>query len=298
MKLHNVINNQAYSKAVMKIILTSLAMLAFAANSLLCRLALVEEAGVGSIDAASFTSIRLSSGAVSLALILLFRTGNLKPQRLRPLPVLMLFTYAICFSFSYINIAAGTGALILFGTVQLTMILYGLIKNERPGLLVWSGIILAFAGLIYLLLPGVSAPPIFNAFLMVIAGIAWGIYSLAGKGVKNPLTSTAWNFIGTLPLVLITYLIFHSDSHLTQHGVVLAILSGALASALGYVIWYSALPYLSATHAATVQLTVPIIAAIGGVLLLSESMTLRLIIASFAVLGGVYLTIRKPRQLN
>ena len=281
---------------VMPYLLTTLAMLAFAANSILCRLALIDSSDGPSIDAASFTSVRLISGAITLALILFIRTHSLKPQGLRPLPVLMLFTYAICFSFSYIDIAAGTGALILFGTVQLTMILFGLSKGERPGILSWTGIVLAFAGLIYLLLPGIAAPPISNALLMVIAGIAWGVYSLAGKGVSSPITATSWNFIGTLPLVAISWLMFHADLHLTTKGVVLAILSGSLASAIGYAIWYSALPYLTATHAATVQLTVPVIAAIGGVILLSEPVTLRLIIASITVLGGVYLTILKVNR--
>jgi drug/metabolite transporter (DMT)-like permease len=205
----------------------------------------------------------------------------------------MLFTYAICFSFSYINISAGTGALVLFGTVQLTMILYGLIKGERPGVMTWSGITLAILGLIYLLLPGISAPPLLSALLMMVAGLAWGIYSLVGKGISNPLATTCWNFIGTLPLVLIVFFVFKDDAHLSQKGIILAMLSGALASGVGYAIWYSALPALSATRAATVQLTVPVIAAIGGVLLLSEPVTLRLLLASMAVLGGVYLTIRK-----
>jgi drug/metabolite transporter (DMT)-like permease len=274
-------------------LLTALAMLAFAANSILCRLALVDSSGEATIDAASFTSIRLISGAITLAMILLIRNRHLKPQGLRPVAVLTLFTYAICFSFSYINIAAGTGALILFGTVQMTMILFGLVKGERPGMLSWTGIALAFGGLVYLLLPGVSAPPISNALLMMFAGIAWGIYSLAGKGVRNPINATGWNFIGTLPLVLISWLVFQADMLLSSKGVLLAVASGSLASAIGYAIWYSALPYLTATHAATVQLTVPVIAAMGGVLLLAEPVTLRLIIASISVLGGVYLTIRK-----
>jgi len=277
-------------------LLTAVAMLAFAANAIFCRLALVNESGEGSIDAASFTSIRLTSGAITLALLVLLRTGTLRPPPVRVLPVLMLFIYAICFSFSYIQISAGTGALILFGTVQLTMILYGLLKGERPHLLVWIGIVLALGGLIYLLSPGLSAPPVTSALLMVIAGLAWGIYSLAGRGVKSPLTSTCWNFIGTLPLVLAAYLMFMSNAHHTAKGVILAILSGALASGIGYAIWYRALPSLTATRAATVQLTVPIIAAIGGIVLLAESVTLRLFVASVAVLGGVYLTIGESRQ--
>jgi drug/metabolite transporter (DMT)-like permease len=208
----------------------------------------------------------------------------------------MLFTYAICFSFSYINIATGTGALILFGTVQLTMILFGLFKGERPGYLAWMGISFAFSGLIYLLLPGISAPPFFSALLMMIAGLAWGVYSLRGKGTGNPLVATSWNFIATLPLLLITMIIFHADAVITQKGIILAILSGALASGVGYSIWYSALPHLSSTQAATVQLTVPVIATLGGVIFLSENLSLRLILASIAVLGGVYLTIKPVRN--
>ena len=273
-------------------LLTLFAMLAFAANTVLCRLALVSNGGEASIDAASFTSIRLISGAIILILLLSVQTRELKPKSINPISTMMLFIYAICFSFSYIDISAGTGALILFGTVQLTMIIFGLIKGERPGYLALIGILLAFAGLIYLLLPGVSAPPLMNALLMMIAGLAWGIYSLRGKGVTNPLVATSWNFIGTLPLVLLTYLIFKADIHLTQKGIVFAILSGALASGVGYSIWYAALPYLSATRAATVQLTVPIISSIGGIIFLSEQLSLRLILASIAVLGGVYLTIK------
>lgn len=278
-------------------LLTTLAMLAFAANSVLGRLALIDSNGEASIDAASYTSIRLISGAIMLAIIMLIRTHEFKAKNINPISTIMLFTYAICFSFSYINIATGTGALILFGTVQLTMILHGLIKGERPTLLAWLGILFAFAGLVYLLLPGVSAPPLTSALLMMIAGLAWGFYSLCGKGVSNPLVATSWNFIATLPLVFITYLFFHADAFLTQKGVMLAILSGAVSSAIGYSIWYSALPYLTATRAATVQLTVPIIASIGGVIFLSEPVSLRLAVASIAVLGGVYLTI-KPVKIN
>ena len=273
-------------------LLTVFAMLAFAANSVLGRLALIVDGHEASIDAASYTCIRLISGALVLALILLIRTRELKIKNINPVSATMLFTYAICFSFSYIHIATGTGALILFGAVQLTMLLSGLHKGERPGYLALAGIILAFGGLVYLLLPGISAPPFASAMLMMIAGIAWGIYSLRGKSTASPLIATSWNFIGTLPLVFITYLFFHTDAHLTQKGVTLAILSGALASGLGYATWYSALPYLSATRAATVQLTVPIIAAAGGVLFLSEPISMRLALSSIAVLGGVYLTIK------
>jgi len=265
-----------------------LAMLAFAANSILCRMALGQDA----IDAASFTSIRLLSGAVMLLLILLYRDGGFRRQKINGVSALMLFTYAICFSFSYINISAGTGALILFGTVQLGLMLSGLLHGERPGKMAWLGIVLAFGGLVYLLLPGVSAPPLLSALLMIAAGAAWSIYTIRGKSEPMPLVSTGWNFIGTVPLALITYMVFYGDAHMTSRGLLLAVLSGALASAMGYVLWYSLLPHLTRTRAATVQLSVPVIAAFGGVALLAEPLSLRLVVAGSVVLGGVYLTIR------
>ena len=276
-------------------LLTVFAMLALAANSVLCRLALVENGGEPSIDAVSFTVIRLISGAFVLSFLVLLRRQKLKPQHFNPISALMLYTYAICFSFSYINIATGTGALILFGSVQLTMTLYGLFKGERPAVMAWLGIVLAFSGLVYLMFPGISSPPLSNALLMIMAGIAWGVYSLRGRGMHTPLISTSWNFIGTLPLVLVSFLAFHADTHLSQKGIILAIMSGALASGIGYVLWYSILPYYSATRAATLQLTVPVIAAIGGVIFLFEQLSLRLILATVAVLAGVYLTIKPVR---
>jgi len=269
-------------------LLIVLAMLAFAANSVLCRMALGEAA----IDAVSFTCIRLLSGAVMLALILTYRNGGFRQEKINMLSALMLFSYAICFSLSYIKIATGTGALILFGTVQLTLMGSGLMHGERPGRLAWAGILLASAGLVYLLLPGVSAPPLVSALLMMVAGLAWGVYTIRGKGAKDPIASTGWNFIATLPLILITYLLFNDGTYLTGQGITLAVLSGALASALGYVIWYSLLPHLTRTKAATVQLSVPVIAAFGGVVLLAEPLTMRLLLAGSVVLGGVYLTIR------
>lgn len=270
------------------LLLTALAVLAFAANSILCRMALSDH----SIDAASFTAVRLISGAVALALLLLYRHRTLKKEKINVVSALMLFTYAICFSFSYTQLSTGTGALILFGSVQLSLMLSGLIQGERPGTLTWAGIVIAFSGLVYLLLPGVTAPPFVSALLMVTAGIAWSIYTLRGRASKNPLLTTAWNFIGTLPLVAITALVFHSQISLSNQGIALAMLSGALASGMGYAIWYSALPSLTATNAATVQLSVPVIAALGGVMVLAEPITSRLIIASLVVLGGVYLTIQ------
>lgn len=265
------------------------AMLAFAGNSVLCRMAL----GEGAIDAVSFTCIRLLSGAVLLGLILVSRYRDLfRETRINMLSALMLFIYALCFSLSYVDIATGTGALILFGTVQLSLMAYGLFKGERPGALSWLGMLMAFSGLVYLLMPGVSAPPLSSAMLMMAAGMAWAVYTIRGKSSSYPLVSTGWNFIATLPMILLAFLMFYEHVHVNTRGIVLAILSGAISSALGYVAWYSLLPHLTRIKAATVQLSVPVIAAFGGAIFLSESITLRLLTASAVVLGGVYLTVR------
>jgi drug/metabolite transporter (DMT)-like permease len=269
-------------------LLTVVTMVAFASNSILCRMALGEQ----TIDAASFTAIRLLSGAAMLALILAYRKHDFSLKKINPVSAMMLYIYAACFSFSYIRLSVATGALLLFGAVQLTMIGFAFAKGERPGLQTWIGIITAFAGLVYLLLPGVSTPPLFSATLMIVAGIAWGVYTLRGKGAKQPLVSTGWNFIATVPLALLTMLVFRNGIQLTSDGVILAIISGALASSLAYAIWYSVLPHITPTNAATVQLSVPVIAAFGGLLLVGEAVSLRLLIASLLVLGGIYVTIR------
>lgn len=275
-------------------LLTTLAMIAFAANSVLCRIAL----GNHEIDAASFTSIRMLSGAITLAILLWSRRLPLTTRHINIQSSLALFIYAICFSFAYIGLSTGSGALILFGTVQLTMIGFGLFHGEKPGALTWSGILLASGGLVYLMLPGVDAPSFTGALLMACAGLAWGVYSLRGKSVANPVAATAWNFIGTVPFAIITSLIFISSFAATPVGIVLAILSGSLASGVGYVIWYAALPHLSWTSAAIIQLSVPMIAAFGGVLFMSELITMRLLVASAATLGGIALVIyvKKPKD--
>lgn len=276
-------------------LLTTLAMLAFAANSILCRMAL----GTGVIDAASFTSIRLISGALMLVALLWRRDASLnKARHVDPVAMSTLFLYAICFSFAYLLLNTGTGALILFGTVQLVLILFGLVSGERPRLLAWVGMALATGGLIYLVSPGVTAPPWSGALLMAGAGLAWGVYTIRGKGSTDPVAATTWNFIGTVPLTLFASIIFAANVHVTAHGVVLAMLSGALASAIGYVIWYAALPLLKSTGAATVQLSVPMIAAFGGVMLMGEPVTLRLLLASVAILGGIGLVIATRRRLH
>jgi len=274
------------------LILTSLTMIAFAANSILCRLALETT----SIDPATFTVIRLVSGAATLWLIVRVRTGG-KALAGSWASAFSLFTYAAAFSFAYFSLSAGTGALILFGAVQATMILYGLLRGERFTPLQTAGLLLALGGLVALLLPGATAPHWAGATLMTIAGMAWGAYSLMGRASTHPIETTAGNFLraamfGVL-LSAVSIGVFAWDAR----GALLAVLSGAVASGLGYAIWYTVLPALRATHAATVQLSVPVIAAIGGVLLLGERLSLRLVLCSVAILGGIALVLH-ARSLN
>ncbi len=202
-----------------------------------------------------------------------------------------LFLYAAAFSFAYVTLPAGTGALLLFGAVQATMILWGLHRGERLRPRKLLGLALALGGLVLLVLPGVSAPPLAGALLMVIAGMAWGVYSLRGKTAGDPIHATAGNFLRTLPFAALLSLLLWSQARLDLLGVGLAFLSGALASGLGYVLWYTALPWLQSTSAATVQLSVPVLAALGGILLLSESLTVRFLLSSLAILGGIALVI-------
>lgn len=258
-------------------------MLAFAANSLLCRMALGNEL----IDAASFTSVRVISGAVTLSLILLACGQRVGGGTTDWRTIATLFTYMAFFSFAYLSLSAGTGALILFGAVQLTMFVFALREGEHFPPISWMGLALAILGLVYLVSPGLTAPDLSGAILMAVAGIAWGFYSLLGRSAANPLRATAKNFLYSAPLVVIVSLFFLDDMSLSSTGLALAVASGAVASGCGYVIWYAALPGLTATRAATVQLSVPAIAAFGGVLMLSEEITLRLLLASVATLGGV-----------
>jgi drug/metabolite transporter (DMT)-like permease len=269
------------------LLLTAFAMLPLAANSLLCRMALAPRA----IDAASFTSIRLLSGAIMLWLLLQWRTGSSPPGRADWRSAAMLFLYAAAFSFAYLSLSAGTGALILFGFVQLTMLAAGFLAGERLPALGWLGLLTAVGGLVYLMLPGLHAPDPTGAALMATAGIAWGIYSLRGRGAGNPLLANAGNFARSVPLALLVSLLFIADLQLSTSGILLAVASGALASAIGYAIWYAALPGLSATSAATVQLSVPVIASLLGILLLSEPLSPQLVIASVLVLGGIALVL-------
>lgn len=267
-------------------VLTLLAMIAFAGNSLLCRLALKHT----SIDAASFTSIRIISGALALWLIVRMRGGTHSAAGSWP-SALALFAYAAGFSFAYVSLPAATGALLLFGAVQATMISYGLWDGERLRRRQVAGLIFAFGGLVGLLLPGLTAPPLQGAVLMLGAGVAWGIYSLRGKGAGDPTCVTAGNFLRAVSLAAGLSVATLPWASLDSSGFWYAILSGALSSGVGYAIWYTALRGLKATSAATVQLSVPVIAAGGGIVFLSEPITLRLLIASIAILGGIALVI-------
>jgi len=273
--------------ATRTILLTIVAMLAFAANSLLCRRALGHEL----IDAATFTTVRAISGAAMLCLIALLRRRLHSRGTANWRSAVLLFIYMAFFSFAYRSLSAGTGALVLFAAVQLTMFVIALREGEHFSLLSWAGLTAAILGLIYLVSPGLTAPDPVGAVLMAVAGIAWGFYSMLGRGAADPLEATARNFVYAVPFALIVSLFFLSNFHSSPNGLALAAASGAIASGCGYVIWYAALAGLTGTRAATVQLTVPVIAAFGGVAVLSEPITLRLLVASAATLGGVALVV-------
>jgi drug/metabolite transporter (DMT)-like permease len=268
------------------VLLTALAMIAFATNSLLCRIALRETG----IDAASFTGIRIASGALMLWLIVTLRGCGMRGQG-SWVSGFALFAYAAGFSYAYLSLPAAVGALLLFGAVQATMIGYGLARGERFNRRQAVGLALAAAGFVGLLLPGLSAPPLLGSLLMMGAGIAWGVYSLRGRGIANPTAATADNFARALPFAVALGLAMTGSLHVDAVGAGYALASGALASGLGYAIWYTALPGLRATSAATVQLSVPVIAALGAVAFLGEAITPRLVLASVAVLGGIALVI-------
>lgn len=267
-------------------------MTAFAGNSLLCRLALKDTA----IDAASFTTVRLLSGALMLWLVVRLRGGGARAGAGNWLSALALFAYAAGFSFAYITLPAATGALLLFGAVQATMIGHGLWRGERLRRAQSVGLVLALCGLVGLLLPGLSAPPLQGAALMLGAGIAWGVYSLRGRGAGDATRVTAGNFLRAAAIAAALSVIMLHDARLDAAGAGYAVASGALASGLGYAMWYTVLPVLKATKAATIQLSVPAIAAVGGVLFLGETITLRLVLASIAMLGGIALVILEKRD--
>jgi len=270
--------------------LTTLAMIAFAGNSLLCRQALKHTA----IDPASFTAIRLISGALMLWLIVRLRHATPEGKGNWP-SAFALFVYAAGFSFAYVSLPAASGALLLFGAVQATMIGHGIRTGERLRMLQTLGVILAFGGLVGLLLPGLSAPPLLGALLMMGAGVAWGIYSLRGSGGGDPTRVTAGNFMRAVPITVVLSLLMLDVASMDTAGFYYAVASGALASGLGYATWYTVLPALKNTSAASVQLSVPVIAALGGIAFLGEPLTLRLILASVAILGGIALVIVQRR---
>jgi len=274
-------------------VLTLLAMIAFAGNSLLCRAALRDT----NIDAASFTTIRLVSGAVMLWLLL--------KTTARPLDgegdwasAFALFVYAAAFSFAYVSLPAASGALLLFGAVQATMIGYGMFKGERFTKAQSIGFSLAFGGLIALLFPGLTAPSLSGSLLMLGAGVAWGIYSLRGGGAGDPIKVTAGNFLRAVPVTVVLSVVMIKGASLDNAGFWYAVASGAAASGVGYAIWYKAIPLLKASNAATVQLSVPVIAAVGGIVFLGEPVTLRLLLTSVAILGGIALVVHERPYAN
>jgi drug/metabolite transporter (DMT)-like permease len=274
---------------------TAIALLCFAANSVLNRLAL----GSDSIDACSYVGIRLVAGALTLWLIHGFSHQNFSvkfpplSKGLSLLPAFYLFCYGLTFSLAYRSLASGTGAFLLFGTVQTTMLSVLLLRGERPKVSEWLGLLIAILGLIYLIFPGLSAPEPRGALLMIIAGVSWAFYTLSGKGVQNPLLVTTQNFLFSTPMILIINILNLSKSYFSTEGILYAIASGAIASGLGYTIWYAALKGLTTTQAALLQLTVPVIAAFGGVFFLSEMVTQRLVIAGTLILSGVILALLK-----
>lgn len=262
--------------------LLALAMLAFAANSLLCRIALRD----GHIDFASFTAVRLGCGAAALWLVVHLRGAAVRAGG-HWLSALALFVYAAGFSWAYLQLSAASGALLLFGAVQASMILWALWRGERLSTGQWGGLLLAVAGLVLLLLPGASAPAVLPALVMLLAGVAWGVYSLRGRGSGDATAGSAGNFLRSLPLALLLELAAWPAAHADGLGLLLALLSGALASGLGYALWYAVLPALRASQAASVQLSVPLLTALLGVLLLGEVFSIRLLLAAALLLGGV-----------
>jgi len=275
------------------ILLTLFALVAFAGNSVLCRYALKDEM----IDASSFTAIRLISGAVFLSLLLIikgrgqfeWRAGNWSSS-------LFLFIYTVAFSFAYINLDTGVGALILFGFVQVTMVFNNIAKGNKLRIMEWLGLLVAFSGLVLLLLPSASAPSLFGFILMAISGVAWGFYTLAGKGAVSPTLLTGGNFLRTVPLVILMVLFNLESVSISHEGVLLAVVSGAITSGLGYAVWYAAINGLNITQAAVLQLTVPIIATFGGVLFSNELISIQLLTSSLLVLGGILIVILGNRS--
>jgi len=272
------------------IIYTTLALIAFAANSVICRLALKD----GAIDPGMFTGIRLFSGAaVLIALVFLSKDKRYEKSKGSWTSAGMLFLYAAAFSYAYVSLETGIGALIIFGVVQITMIASSLISGYKMNVMEWLGIVLALAGFLYLLLPGASAPSLSGFILMSLSGIGWGIYSLRGKNSKHPLVDTAYNFLRSLPFLILLLYFLAQESNYSTKGILLALLSGIVTSGIGYTIWYTALKGLNSIQASIVQLLVPVLAAMGGVIFIGELISLRLMASSLMILGGILLLIIK-----
>ena len=275
--------------------MTVSALFAFAANSILCRLAL----GAQVIDAASFTAVRIVSGAVMLMLLLGLTRGLRSDSNTNDMArgkgswsgAVALLVYALGFSYAYVSLETGIGALILFGVVQFTIIVVEVSRGKRFRLLEWVGAAVAFAGFVYLVLPTLSTPSFIGAVQMAVAGIAWGAYTLIGKGSTKPLEDTAYNFIRAVPMALVWFAFALPEWRLSASGIWLAVLSGALASGVGYALWYAALKFVMPFQASVLQLSVPVIAAVGGVIWAQESLEQRLILSGVMILGGVLLVL-------
>lgn len=280
------------------ITMTLLALFAFAANSVLCRWALGDDA----IDAASFTGVRLVSGALALLMLVKLSQPRLPIQRAvkagSMLGAVWLFAYAAGFSFAYIQLDTATGALILFGTVQLTLIGIGLWQGHRLNSTEWLGFAAACAGFVYLILPDLTTPSLRGLVLMMGAGVAWGLYTLNGRGSSQPLLDTTGNFVRTAPLVLLLFVPFIETVQISQQGFWLAVVSGTLASGGGYALWYGVLPSFSGVQAGVMQLSVPLLAAAGGVVLVGEALDPRLLVAAVLLLGGIALVLWGRRQAS
>ena len=271
---------------------TLVALVAFAANSILCRVALRD----ATVDPATFSTIRLIAGAGTLALVTAWNQRAALADAGSWTSAALLTIYAVPFSFAYVSLSAGTGALILFGSVQVTMLIAALGSGERPHVGQWAGLTMALAGLVILVFPGLTAPPLTAAVLMATAGVSWGAYSWRGRSSTNPLAHTTGNFVRAVPFVVAVSLVSLSRTHVEARGIVLAAASGALASGLGYVAWYAALRGLTGMQAAVVQLSVPMLAAMGGVAFLAEGVSVRLVLSTIVVLGGIALAIASRRR--
>ncbi len=277
--------------SVKTVLLILITMIAFAANSILCRLALRET----SIDAITFTTVRIVSGAIVLWFLAGGKTAYSNLKNSSWLSGTALLVYAVAFSVSYLTVSAGTGALLLFTAVQATMIVNGIRSGEKLGSIKLLGMTLAAIGFVILIAPGVSAPPVVGAILMIIAGIAWGIYSIRGKAATKPIDMTMVNFIRAAAIIIPVYLLSFQWTQFDMRGLIYAGLSGAIASGIGYSVWYYVLPHIRSTTAATVQLSVPILVAIGGILFLSEFPSIRLFLCSVLVLGGIALVLNEEK---